>query len=103
MIGVNVGTWMFNVGRIRFTLGNGTFTTLGIRIIFYIKTLSILKTIFLTNFQILGKVTVGGIFHFIPGSAAEIAVVTDIEVLACQKCTNGGSGKNCSILVERKN
>jgi hypothetical protein len=59
-----------NVGRVKFSQGNGTFTTLG-------------------------KVYAGNIYHYIPGNAVETVIVADIEVLACQKCTNGAVGPYC--------
>jgi hypothetical protein len=59
-----------NVARIRFTLENGTYATIG-------------------------KIYNGSIYYYNPQIAFESVISADIEVLACQACTNGGVGAYC--------
>jgi hypothetical protein len=66
-----------NVARIRYTLGSGTFTTIG-------------------------KIYAGKVYYYIPGGTTETVVAADVEVLACQKCSNGGSGVYCCVNGKNK-
>jgi hypothetical protein len=49
------------------------------------------------TFTIMGKVYGGVFYYYQPGNALETAAVMDVEVLACQPCTNGGTGPYCCL------
>jgi hypothetical protein len=59
-----------NVARIYFTTATGTFSTIG-------------------------KLYQGRIYYYNPQIGTETIATADVEVLACQKCTNGGTGLYC--------
>jgi hypothetical protein len=65
---IKVGPANMNVARIKITLANGTFTTIG-------------------------KVWSGKIFYHNPATEKEIYTIANVEVLACQPCANGGRGQ----------